>query len=181
MPGPHYESGVYLGRILQQAMSQAGTGNSQFILRFLVLGKFNPADPDSLVECQQYERTAYRTITEKTIKYFLQDLEVLGFDKDSFKFLDPGTNGFVDFAGKEVQFYCSHEPRQDGAGLKEQWSVARQGGSSTFEVKPIEPKHLRDLDNLFGKQLRGLKKTVPMTSAKQPVSAASGVDGDVPF
>lgn len=177
---PYYAVGRYACKVTAQALGETSTGNPQFVLRFQVLGLVDPADPGKYIAAgQQFERTHYRAITEKTIKYFLDDLKILGFDGSSFKDLDPATEGFHDFRGMDIDMWCAHENGQDG-GQREKWGVARQGGS--LEVKPLEPKKLRDLDNLFGKQLKGLK---PGPSARPvPINAPSDMgisDEDVPL
>lgn len=180
---PFYESGRYACKVTDQAMGEASTGNPQFVLRFKVMGLVDPSDPTRFIPAQQqYERTFYRTITEKTIEYFVEDLKTLGFSGDSFKKLDPNTDGFHDFRGADVDMWCAHEDDTSG-GSREKWSVARQAGS--FEVKPLESKKLRELDNLFGKHLKGLKSEAPRQVEPQPaavMASAEGItDDDIPF
>lgn len=183
---PFYPVGRYACKVISQALGEAGTGNPQFALRFQVMGLVDPADPTRFIPGQQqYERTYYRTITEKTIDYFLEDLKALGFTGSSFKELDPATPNFHDFKGLDIDMWCAHENAQDG-GEREKWSVARQGGELT--MNPIDPKKVRDLDNLFGKQLKSLKAAAPAPQQRAPEQAAAtpvpsyqGVDEDVPF
>lgn len=182
MASPFYESGRYACKVTNQAMGEAGTGNPQFVLRFKVMGLVDPADPTRFIPAQQqYERTFYRTITEKTIDYFIEDLKTLGFAGKSFKDLDPNTEGFHDFRGADVDMWCAHEDDPKG-GAREKWSVARQ--ASEFEVKPIDSKKLRELDNLYGKHLKGIK-VEPKQEKPQPAAAmatAEGItDDDIPF
>lgn len=181
MPGPFYAAGRYACKVTDQALGEAGTGNPQFVLRFLVLGLVDPADPSKyLPATQQFERTHYRVITDKTVQYLLEDLKLLGFKGESFKALDPNNDGFHDFRGLDIDMWCGHENDREGKP-REKWSVARQG--SKFEVKPLEPKKVRDLDNLFGKQLKAMKSAEPIRTA--PANAAPPSmeisDDDVPF
>jgi hypothetical protein len=181
MSGPFYEIGRYACKVTNQALGEAKTGTPQFILQFTVMGKVDPSDPSRYIPgAAQYERTHYRAITDKTIQYFLEDLKILGFKGASFKELDPSNSNFHDFRGQDVDMWCGHENGQDGKP-REKWGVARVG--STLEVKPIEPKKLRDLDNLFGKQLKTLSATPGTRPA--PVNAAPPAmeitDDDVPF
>ena len=38
--GPYYEPGVYIGEIIQQGLTKVeSSGNTQFVLRFKVIGK----------------------------------------------------------------------------------------------------------------------------------------------
>lgn len=186
--GPHYEKGRYLGRITAQALGQANTGNPQFVLRFVVLGRVNPADPQGdLFPCESYERTMYRVITENTIKYLTEDLETLGFQGESFRDLDPSSANCHNFVGQEHEFYCSHQAAQDGNGMREQWGVAK--ATTALEVKPLEAKQMRDLDNLFGKALKGIKKPAGKPAAKPIQEELAAVAGrveparndDIPF
>ena len=179
---PHYDIGKYRGKVVQQALSPAGTGTPQFVVRFTVLVKIDQAG--EILDCEQYDRTVYRAITEKTMPYLLEDLEAIGYDRESFKFLDPSVDNHFDIVGQEFDFYCSHQPGQGGQGLKEQWGFAKAGGGQA-EIKPLESKQIRDLDNLYGKQLKELRKkkpTVPMAPKQAAsVGAATNDDGDLPF
>ena len=182
MSAPFYAVGRYACKITEQALGEAKTGNPQFVLRFKVLGLVDPDDPSKYIPAAaQYERTHYRTITEKTIPYLMDDLKTLGFQGTSFRDLDPQTEGFHDFRGGDIDMWCGHEQGQDG--IREKWGVARVSGP--LEVKPLEAKKLRDLDNLFGKHLKGLKSQAPNTTQQpkpqeQPVGMGI-TDDDVPF
>jgi hypothetical protein len=187
MAKPFYEVGRYACKVTSQALGEAKTGTPQFVLQFTVLGKVDPSDPTRyLPAAAQYERTHFRAITDKTIKYFLEDLKILGFKGASFRELDPNTPGFHDFRGLDVDMWCSYEDDQDG-GKRERWAIARQGGGG-LEVKALEPKKLRDLDNLFGKALKAMH--VPSNSAPRASAALAvtppdreyvATDDDVPF
>lgn len=183
MAAPFYEPGRYACKVTAQALGEAKTGNPQFVLQFMVMGKVDPDDPSKFIPAPaQYERTHYRTITEKTIEYFAEDLKALGFTGASFKDLDPATPNFYDFKGQDVDMFCVHEKNQDGDGLREKWGVARQGGA--LEVKPLEAKKVRDLDNLYGKHLKGLKAAAPKVAASPVAVMDNGqgiTDDDVPF
>ncbi len=181
MSAPFYAVGRYACKVTDQALGETSTGKPQFVLRFQVLGLVDPKDPSRYIAgAQQYERTHYRAITDKTIQYFIEDLKLLGFKGESFKALDPNNDGFHDFRDLDIDMWCSHENDQEGKP-REKWGVARQG--STFEVKPLEAKKVRDLDNLFGKQLKSAKAAEPVRTA--PANAASPAmeitDDDVPF
>lgn len=182
MAGPQYEIGKYWGRITSQWLSEAKTGTPQFCVRFLVVGKINLADPEGdLITCQQAERTVYRPITDNTIEYVKKDLELLGFSGSSFKLLDPNTPGYQDFTGKELAFYCSHQPGQGNVGLREQWGFASTDAPA---AKPLDAKKLRDLDNLFGKHLKGIKKRAapPSEPTQDEIEEANrSLPDEVPF
>lgn len=189
---PYYPVGKYACQVTGQALGQASTGNPQFVLRFKVLGKVDPANPDNFIPAeQQYERTHYRSITEKTIDFFVEDLKTLGFQGASFKELDPNQPVHHTFVGMDVDMWCSHNKAQDGSD-REQWGIARVGGSD-FKVDPLDPKKVRELDNLFGKNLRALSGDKPPSTPRQqaaaapkngtpePAAAFAAGDEDVPF
>lgn len=158
-----YEPGRYWAKITRQAMGEAGTGTPQFVLTFLIVGKINPVDPKGdLIPCPQFERSHFRTITDKTIDYFVEDLKILEYDKQSFKYLDPTEEGYVDFTDREIEVSCRHEDYQ---GKKnEKWGLARP--SRGPNVKPLDGKGVRKLDSLFGKKLKDLgAKSTPSTAA----------------
>ena len=182
--GPHSHVGRYACKVVSQALGEASTGNPQFALRFTVMGMVDPADPSRFIPSpQQYERTHYRTITEKTVPYFVEDLKLLGFTGTSFRELDPNADGFHDFRDMDVDMWCSHEKGQDGSP-REKWGVARKGGSE-LDIKPLESKKVRELDNLFGKHLKGMKAAqpapAPITSKPAPAAEAGITDDDIPF
>lgn len=177
---PFYERGRYLGRVVGQGLSESSKGTPQIVIRFKVL-EFESGDPVN----QQYERTVYRAITEKTMPYVTADLKVLGYTRDSFKFLDPKVQGFHSFDGQEAIFVCNHEPDLQG-DLREKWGIAPAEGAA-FEIKkPLEAKKLRDLDSLFGKQLReGVRSAQPEKAQTATAVVDNGppndFDDDVPF
>jgi len=179
---PYYPPGKYACKITDQALGESSTGNPQFALRFTVLGPVDPENPESYLRVQgmqQYERTYYKSITEKTIEYFLADLKTLGFKGSTFKELDKSMPTYHSFIGMDVDMFCGHEKDQQGE-MREKWVVARTAGP--LEVKPLESKKLRDLDNLFGKHLKGLSSAAPKPQPQQPAAAmATTVDEELGF
>lgn len=153
-----YEVGKYTCEITGQALTTAGTGTPQFMLQFKVLGLTDLDDPTKYIRARaQYTRTFYRAITDKTIPYFIEDLQSLGYVHGSYRFLDPKTEGFQDFTGNYIDMWCAHEEGRDGDD-REKWSIARTTGPTAakkLEAKPLEASKVRELDNLFGKHLKG--------------------------
>ena len=177
MPKIEHETGVYVCRILEQGLSEATTGTPQFWLRFEVLGKPDPANPDNyLAASVKRERTMFRAITEKTIDMLTEDLEQLGFQGTSFRDLQPGTPNHYSFVGQDIDMYCKHET-YNGAP-HEKWQLSRPGGG--MDLKELEPTKLRQLDALFGKALKGIAKPAGAAAAR-PASngtAAAAVSDD---
>lgn len=180
--GPHYAKGRYVCEILNQALGKAGTGTPQLAIQFKVLGTPDPKDSTSYtIDAHQYERTMFKSITEKTIQYVIEDLKTLGVSIQSLRQLDPSTPGFVDLRGKVTDFFCNHEAGQDG-GMREKWGVAR--AASEFKVEALDPAKMRELDNLFGKHLKEAFKPVAQARPPQPVAVSAGAtitDDDIPF
>lgn len=176
--GPFYAPGVYVCQVTDQALSKASTGTPQFVLKVKVLGKPDPKDPGSYIPVdQQYDRTIFRTITDKTIPYLTEDLKALGFTGSSFRYLDPNVEGAQIFTGTILDCYCKHENDQRG-DLRERWSIARQGGGK-LDVEALDAAEVRKLDALFGKQLKQQPATAPKPA---PTAAPLDVsDDDVPF
>lgn len=178
-----YQPGRYWGKITEQAIGKTSNGNPQIVLRFLVLGRINPANPegDLLPVESQMERTFYRVITEKTIDFVMQDLETLGFSGTSFSQLDPNHESSQDLTGKELEWSCSHESYQDD--MKERWHLARSG----VVVQPLESKELRKLDAMFGKQLKAGASKKPNdkpqdeSGRKVPEPVNETESDDIPF
>lgn len=151
-----YDEGRYWVKVLSQAFGKSkNKGTPEFTLRILVKGRVNLEAPDGdLLKCNQAERTMYMYITEGSAEYTLRDLERIGFDKPSFRYLDPQTEHYHNFADAEFEAFCEHEEYKGEA--KEKWRFAKPRGSSA-DVAPLEADEVRKLDTLFGKQLGKLK------------------------
>lgn len=178
---PFYEPGVYVADIVQQGLTKAGTGNTQFVLRFKILGKPDPADSSSLIPAAEFERTIYMTITEKTAERIVENLHQLGYRADSFGPLDPSHAGHQSFVGQQIEVYCKHEADQSG-NPREAWQLNRQ--SAAIEIKPLEPKEVRQLDMLFGKALKGGPRQIQTRTPTQAAVLDDNTfitDDDIPF
>ncbi len=168
---PFYEKGRYLVRLGKHDVVEKPAG-PQLVLRFQVLGLVTPT---GFQETQQYERTFYRVINEKTAEYAIEDLKSLGYNRASFADLDPDSD--FTFEGAQVEMFCNHEVYQGNE--QERWSVARKLVSSDIEGKRVEKKQLRALDNLFGK---ALKAGATVAKAQPAAAMTEGItDDDVPF
>lgn len=162
-----FYTGEYLARVTGWGMTKARTGTPQFMMKFEPVGKINPNEPDgALLPCPNYERTIFRAITKNTADWVADDLEWLGYDKPSFRFLDPDVEGAHNFMDQEIRVRCDHE-EYEGV-TREKWSFARQG---SIEHTPLESSDVRQLDSLFGKKLKERSKASPApiaANADQP-------------
>lgn len=173
----HYAEGRYFVKVLAQAMGKSkNKGTPEFSLRFMVLGMVDPENPDGdLIGCSKFERTMYMYITDKTAERLCEDLQRIGFEKDSFKFLNPDQIGFHDFKDSEFEAFCKHELYEGKA--QEKWSIAFAGARPLVAAQPLDDKGIRELDNLFGKHLKKAAKPEPakMVPAKT-IHGQEGVD-----
>ena len=166
MSKPFFEAGRYWAKVIGQQFGEAKTGNPQFVLRIAILGKLDPVDPKGdLISCPSGERTIWRTITDKTIDRFIQDLQTLGFKGTSFSQLEPKGDNYHNLSGTEVPVYCEHETSNQTGELREQWGIVNEGGAP--QVKELDPKGIRKLDALFGKQLKALSAPEAASAAPQ--------------
>lgn len=183
-----YEEGRYWLKVLSQAFGKSKKkGTPEFSLRVLVKGRVDPEHPDGdLLKCAQNERALYLYITENTAEYVLRDLERIGFDKPSFRYLDPQTENFHNFADAEFEGFCEHEEYE--GDMKERWRFAKPRGSQ--DVTPLEDGEVRKLDALFGKQLQKVaarkpqngngSKTTEKAAAKTEKASTAVVDRPPP-
>jgi hypothetical protein len=167
--GPFYAQGRYLCEIVDHGLTTAGTGTVQAAIKFRVIEGTQPEQ-----EVTQYERTAYLPITEKTMQYLVPKLASLGID--SLKQLKKGGSDYRDLAGTHVEMFCKHEPQSEGQP-REKWDVA-QSQSKPLELKAVDDKALRNLDMLFGKELKnsGSVGAPKPQAVKAPATAAAGPD-----
>ena len=165
-----YDEGRYTCEITEQAMIKASTGTPQFVLKFRVL---RLADGGKV--SHQYERSAYRAITEKTVEYLKRDLESLGFTGGSLKRLDPANTDHQSFAGVQWEFDCKHEAHYQTGQPQEKWGVAWNSSGGAIEGEPLDQASYRKLDALFG------VNTPTRAPAQKAASTQEITDEDIPF
>lgn len=173
-----YETGRYLCRLGKHDMIEKASG-PQFTLRFEVLARYD--NKNELHDVTSYERTFYRVINENTVGFAIADLRSLGFDKPTFGALSPDDpNAFI-FEGIEVDMWCGRDTYQGDE--REKWSVAKKaGGGGEIEGTRADKKTLRNLDNLFGKELRKQVQPEPAATPRPVAVPPQGVsEDDVPF
>lgn len=169
----YYPQGRYLCQVTDQAIGEAGTGTPQVAIKFRVL-ETEAGDPVD----QQYERTAYLFLSEAAAPRTIEVLKELGYDRDSFRYLDKGVTGAQDLGGVQFVGFCVHDAYNGNE--KEKWGIATEGGG--LEVKPMEAKKIRDLDALFGKHLKGgVSKSAPDKRTQSAVAVADEGPPNTPF
>lgn len=183
-----YDAGKYWCKVTNQQLGKTNTGKSQFVLSFDVQGKVNQSDPEGDLEpCDNYERSIFRTITPKTVEWLFDDIEHLcergeiEFALDGFEFLNPATDGYLDLTGVEFEAECKHETYENKP--KERWSISTGGGG--LSVDPLDDKGVRELNAMFGKQLKSRgsggspKPEQPAKPQRETVPPDDG--GEIPF
>lgn len=163
-----YEVGRYWGKIIDQKLGESSGGHPQWEIRFLVLGKVNPANPDGdLIACPELERTFYRIINENTIEFVLKDCETLDWPlTQPSKQIPTDSPDCIDIRGKELAFYCKVGQNQQGVS-REEWSLAMAGGPAT---KPLEQPKQSALDRMFGAAVRAKKGTTAVPAKTRGVA-----------
>lgn len=171
-----YNEGRYWVKVKSQGIGKsANKGTPFFQLVVDVKGAVDTQNPEGdLLACDQMERTITMYLTEKTAGFTLDNLESIGFDKPSIKYLDPSTPDYCNFTNKEFEALCLHESGQGESKGKvyEKWSIYTK-----TERKPLEPvakSELSKLDALFGKELQRFKKA-PAPPRSKPVESAAGM------
>jgi len=183
----YYTPGDYWGTVTKQAMGKTKTDKPQFVLSFTVLGQVDPQDETTYTPADaQYERTMFRVITDKTVKYACEDIEQIGLEISSWSQLDPSSLNHVSAVGTSHKFRCNHETWE--GNVNEKWSLARGGEGLT--VTPLDDKSMRQLDAMFGKSLKQTTKPAPKPAARPAIveaansamqeAATAGAD-DIPF
>lgn len=172
---PYYEVGVHVGRVIQQALTESNGGTPQFLLRVKVLGR-GLADGSYEPHGQQFERSIYLPLTEKTLEWVVPQLQAIGFTGRSIAQLDPDHPQAHSFVGQDIDLYCG---RDEYKGVeKEKWGIS--SGPKEFVSKTLDPKALRKLDALFGKALGS--KAVPVKPTAPDVEDDTEItDEDIPF
>lgn len=175
-----FTAGYYVGHIQKWNLSEAGTGNPQFVINFIPAYKKGPKGAKE--ECPNDPRSVYRVITDKTIEYFANDLKALGYDRDTFDDLDPTSPNAFNFEGIEIEVRMKLET-YDGRE-RERWELAMV----KTEIKPLERQGISALNAQFANKLRELRMGGSGTAqARTPAPAAAtgyannAADDDVPF
>lgn len=182
-----YAGGLYVAEVTGQALSKTKNGNYQIVLSIKILGKPDPKSPTAYIEIEQKPRTIYIVITDKTIDYVIADLETLGFVGTSFGMIDSEHPQHQNLIGTQVDVWCKHDTGIDG-NTYEKWRISHPP-SGGLDVDPLDNKGVRQLDSLFGAQLKKIGKPKPVEIAKKTTTptradadkAMEITDDDIPF
>jgi len=174
---PYYDVGLHVGLIVSQQLTEAKTGTAQFVMRVKIMGA-PTGDGGYDPYTNQYERTIYMALTEKTIDFVAPQLQKLGFTGTSLGQLDPNSPNHQSFVNNYADLWCSHKDDQQG-NPRESWGISQDQP----EREPLDPKKLRQLDSLFGKALRATGKPAPVTVQRPSrVDDINEItDDDIPF
>lgn len=177
-----YKAGNYWCKVASQQLGTTKTGKPQFVLTFDVVGMIDPDNAEGdLIAVDRYERSIFRTITDSTVDWLVEDIKHLCergnivFDLPSFSHLSPASPVYLDFKGVEFEGYCTHE-EYEGKN-REKWGVSTGKKKGGPEVAPIDDKSLRQLDAMFGKALKAATKPKPAGEKKR----IEGVDANQQF
>jgi hypothetical protein len=185
---PFYGVGLHQGQIVGQGFTKAkSTGNLQLMLQVKILGV--PEGNSYIPHQQQYTRTIYYALTDKTAPFVIEALKTLGYEGETISQLDPGHKSHVSLVGRQCDLWCSYEANQDNTGERERWSISK----GAQEIEPMDGKALRQLDSLFGKAFSGgakVKAAQPAVTEAQHEQPKDGryfdnspeiTDEDIPF
>lgn len=168
----YFAQGAYKCEVLDQGLSISKTEKPQIWLQVRVLESID--NPE--LTLNQYERTIYWTLTDKTIDFTLEKLERLGFSGDSFRNLDPNVEGHHSFVGQVIDCYCKLETYEGKE--REKWDLSNQSGGARPD--PLGDSDARKLDALFGRKLKErFKKPSARKPAKKSEPVAVGTVSDV--
>lgn len=191
----YYPQGFYQMEVTEQRLGKSSNGNPQWMVRGNIQQRIHDDGSTEPVE-RNYDRTIYRVITDKTIEYLLEDLSALGCPGiEKYEQLDQDHPQAWDIRGQWIEVVCTYNTYQ--GNQREQWNIKRDREATALEVKPLDAKELRDLNNLFGKALKGLKangkqsakpagmvsspKTKPTPAQIEPDLPPAPTDDDMPF
>lgn len=172
-----YREGLHQVEFIGQEFGENDKGTPTLSLEFLVLAEYKEGQPWDFQAGEQKKRTLRRYLTDKTVNYFVEDIQRLGAKGvTSFKMLDPNTPGHHSFVGFKTDLWCKHE-EYDG-NLVERWQVPM--GEAT-PMKKVDPAKLRALDNQFGAALKGAFGAKASAPAPAAYPRPSITDDDIPF
>lgn len=170
------EPGKYVAKITGHKLTESKKGTPQIAFSIDVLGRVNPADPETLdPEGAGLQRTIFRPVTDKSAEWIWQDLDRLGFTGDVFEQLDEelaaqSNVAFISLAGRDVEVKCS-ENFYEGKS-NERWDFAMGGGGMNLQA--ADKSKVRELSATLGRKKVQQKSAAPAAPRPAP-------SGPVPF
>ena len=167
------EKGKFRGRVKDYGVfkSTAGQQHETVFVSIELIGGYTATG--ELGPCPAETRTYSKAITTKTIDWVMSDLKAIGFDRDSFRYLDPEVPGAVDLFDREIDVVCDHETYN--GTTRERWSIHREPTRKKLrrdELTELDARYGDKLKRVFGKATAGNSSVAP--------GPAPGSD-DVPF
>ena len=131
--------GNYLARVTHQYFGESKQkATLKFVLGIQIFQDLsNPG-----IACVQFEREVCWWITEKSLRFVMQDLCALGYEGQTLSGVDPDTAGFHDFRAQEVEVCCFYEKGPDGR-LWERWKLLAR------YVNLSDKSKLREFDRIL--------------------------------
>ena len=146
----YYGEGTYQATILSHTFTPSDYGvQLSVVIEPIVDGEAKPRTVYLAFLDAEGNPSEY---SDKTVEV----LQTLGYSDDPSR-LDANSDNPVSLVGVECTAYCKHK---DG---KERWYI----NTPRANLEPVEPKILKRLDVLFGKQLK--KSTSTPTPTKAPI------------
>lgn len=148
-----YGPGKYRAEITGCQLGMSSKNNPQVVISFRPLGRVNEADPEGeLVPAEaDFERSMFWALTDNAVTFTVEKLQRIGYDKESFDYLDAEHPDHISFAGQEITVTCKHETWE--GKTREKWDLAREGGGG-LKVEAVDKGGLKKLNALFGKHLK---------------------------
>jgi hypothetical protein len=160
--------GTYRCRVTCQAFTKAKTGTDQFELQFEPLGQYDPQTGE-LVACADDMRTIYKSISEKTVAGFFEDLrQLFGYEHGTFTRLMSEVEGHYNLIGMEFDAKLSYEVWQGKERERWNWDARRSGTPN----QRITQEDAKRLDMLFG-VARPAVKPPAAKSRRKPAAPAN--------
>jgi hypothetical protein len=124
-------TGRFLGKIRDCGFLEARSEGKhpQCFVTFDVLARIDAAS-GALIGVPSATRTYYKSTHPKSVAWLIADLKAIGYDKESFRFLDPEVEGAVNLFGREIEVTCTHEVYQGVE--RERWSIT--GGEARVKA-----------------------------------------------
>jgi len=173
-----YDNGMYRCRVTGQGFFKIDNAKKTeyFGLTVVPIGRYaaGAGEDGELFQCDDWPRTVRLWLTAKAIDITGEQLLELGWDGQRFVDLDPSTDGFHDFSGKEVTLSCSQE--QVGDKVYDTFTFPRRA-NTTGKGPESDSDIAVKLDRLMGNK----SKPKPSKAKAEAAVVAEIADDEVPF